>query len=485
MQRYRRNAHWPGLAVSLLVLCARADESVVTMDSCARAVAAAKPGQTVLLADGVYRDVELRLGATGTPEQPVTLRARTPGRVIFTGKSLVTISGTNLVVSGLVFDQVWNQETVVFDGAKHARLTDCAFTECGNPRSTFSKIVHLRHASQHCRVDHCFMRGNLSMGMGVRLAADDAESTHATFDHNYFKDIARRFSNGQEPIQIGQGSFGVERAMHALVEYCLFDHANGDAELISNKASANIYRFNTFTGCDGALTLRGGGSVLVQGNVFLKCKGAIRSHAVHSFIVGNFADGCNDGILLNAGSGGEFDAKGYTTPHHGVIANNVIQNCRQSAFSIGRPALSTCTNAPFANLFLNNALRGTSGELIHIAAEENSAWKDNTLLAEGQAGPGAKVDGTGGEAVDWVAVASRHALPPARADQIRTHEAELKARLAAMPFPLSFEVVFPSSLEVKLLTPAEVGPTWMHGDPQAVPRIPDPQPVPKFEPKKK
>ena len=409
----------------------------------AEEIAPAKPGSVIVVPDGVYRDVTWRLQATGTTEKPVTVRAQTPGKVILTGKSQVVMSGEDLVVSGLVFDQVWKADVVLFENGRHCRLTECAFIECGDPASTFAKVVHLRHESQHCRVDHCYQQGNLSMGMGVKLAADDCESTHNTFDHNYFKDIIKRSANDQEAVQIGQGSFGMERAMHALVEYCLFDNASGDAEIISNKSSCNTYRYNTFLNCRASLTLRNGNSVVVFGNVFRGCKAAVRIHAVNSFIVGNQIERCHDGILLPPGAGPALDAPHYTTPHGCVIANNIIRDCKQSAISVGRPFHSYCTNAPFANAFYNNCLRGKSDKLKQVLVEKDLIWKNDLDLDA------------------------------------------IKLRLAAMICPGKLDEVFPVKLEVKPLTPAEVGPTWMRGDPTSIPRIPNPQPLPKPDSPKK
>src|SRR5687768_13130476 len=55
------------------------------------ALAQARPGDTLLLPDGTYRDQELRLRAPGAEGKPVTVRAATPGKVVFTGKSFLEV----------------------------------------------------------------------------------------------------------------------------------------------------------------------------------------------------------------------------------------------------------------------------------------------------------------------------------------------------------------------------------------------------------
>jgi len=50
------------------------------------------------------------------------------------------------------------------------------------------------------------------------------------------------------------------------VEYNYFFESNGDGELISNKVSNSIIRYNTIVGCRGSLALRQGNNMLVDSN---------------------------------------------------------------------------------------------------------------------------------------------------------------------------------------------------------------------------
>lgn len=455
-------------------------EVIVTAESFARAVAAATPGQTLVLTDGVYRDVKWSFSAKGRRDSPITLRAQTPGKVVVVGRSELTVAGEHLVVNGLVLDQAWGKRVVELSRAKHCRLTDCAFVACGNPSSTFSHVVYLVNGSAWNRVDHCYFEGSLSMSLGLRINEEDPSNPHNRFDHNLFKDIIRRSYNGQEAVQIGQGAFSVDKPGHALVEHNLFDNASGDSEIISNKSCCNIYRFNTFKNCRGSLTLRGGGSVLVHGNVFLKCDAALRVHAAHSFIVGNYVKGCNYGFLLHMGAGAALDSPGYMAPHHCVFANNQIVNCKNAAISIGgKPAMGDrpgYTVAPFANLFCNNVLVGNTGKLLRFDAANEQRWRATRVWAEGKAECGAQPPG--------VKVENVAAL---RAEQIAEFKADIAPILAGMMCPRSFEEACPVEMEVKVLEPRDVGPVWMQGDPSNVPRVGQRRPVPdlsKQKPKK-
>ena len=50
-----------------------------------KAVASVKPGDEIVLANGIWRDVELVLKAKGSANKVIELKAQTPGKVIITG----------------------------------------------------------------------------------------------------------------------------------------------------------------------------------------------------------------------------------------------------------------------------------------------------------------------------------------------------------------------------------------------------------------
>ncbi|WP_236546335.1 chondroitinase-B domain-containing protein [Stenotrophomonas sp. 364] len=66
-----------------------------------------QPGDTVILADGVWRDTDLLLRGTGKIGQPIKLTAQTPGKVILSGQSQLRLAGSYLEVSNLVFRDGW------------------------------------------------------------------------------------------------------------------------------------------------------------------------------------------------------------------------------------------------------------------------------------------------------------------------------------------------------------------------------------------
>ena len=81
---------------------------------------------------------------------------------------------------------------------------------------------------------------------------------------------------GMEPIRIGV-STQRKFSSKSVVEYCYFTQCSGDGEIISNKSTDNVFRYNTFENNPvSELVLRHGDGAYVYGNFFLNGKGGVR-----------------------------------------------------------------------------------------------------------------------------------------------------------------------------------------------------------------
>ena len=134
----------------------------------------------------------------------------------------------------------------------------------------------------------------------------DTDNIGNQFDHNYFKDFVKVRDNVQEAIQIGQLNFNLGYYTNTVVEFNLFENVSGEGEngeIISNKSSGNIYRYNTFRDCLGSLSLRNGSGCTVEGNWFFNvgqgCKVIGDSHK----IINNYFEGGTYGVWLISGTG--------------------------------------------------------------------------------------------------------------------------------------------------------------------------------------
>ena len=92
------------LLLLLTVFSSHAAETLVTdAPSFDTAAKAAKPGDVIILKNGEWKDARLHISSSGNEDQPVTIKAETPGKVVLTGDSRLQLGGACLLVDGLFF----------------------------------------------------------------------------------------------------------------------------------------------------------------------------------------------------------------------------------------------------------------------------------------------------------------------------------------------------------------------------------------------
>src|SRR5215204_5184930 len=106
-----------------------AEHRVVNAAELTRVTPDLKPGDSVVFADGSWKDQEVIIRAVGAEHQPITFRAETPGKVIISGQASVEIDGEHIVVSGLTIHQGDAAKEGIAIRGRHCRVTECALTD--------------------------------------------------------------------------------------------------------------------------------------------------------------------------------------------------------------------------------------------------------------------------------------------------------------------------------------------------------------------
>ena len=375
---------------------AAAERAVADADGLAAAAKAARPGDVIVMRDGVWRDADLVFEAHGTEGGPITLRAETPGKVVLAGRSRLRIAGEHLVVDGLWFKgdgpgggTASDADVIEFrrDSKRHARrcrLTNCAVTDFNPPDGrTETKWVSLYGADN--RVDHCRFAGKANAGATLVVWVAGGPNRHLV-DRNDFGPRPRLGRNGGETIRVGTSDVQAIDS-RTVVERNLFRECDGEIEIVSNKSCGNVYRSNTFLDCAGALTLRHGDRCVVEGNVFLghgkKNTGGVRVVGEDHRVVNNYFAGLAGGegrsalTLMNGLP--DSPPSGYARVKRATVAFNTFVDCR-SPLLIGYagdeptgPVLP-----PEGCLIADNVVVGTEGPFVRIETEPaDLRWAGN------------------------------------------------------------------------------------------------------------
>lgn len=331
------------------------------------------PGDTILLAAQTWNNVELEFTGEGSEDLPVVFGAETPGQTILTGNSRIAISGSWLVVRDLVFQDgaVTDEGSIIaFRTSSSTLAYNCRLTnvtvEDYNPEDATLDTKYVSLYGTNNRVDHCTFSGKTNAGATFVVWLDETPDYHLV-DHNYFGARQDLGENGGETIRIGTSDWESYNS-NCVVEYNLFEECDGEIEIISNKSVGNHYRYNTFTNCEGTLTLRHGSDCLVYGNFFFgdedKRCGGIRiigpGHRVfNNYLEDLTGDEFRAAISLVNGIP-DSPANGYRQVDDARVGFNTIINCKEP-FAIGAGSDSDNTLFPVNSSIENNLVVARDG----------------------------------------------------------------------------------------------------------------------------
>ncbi|MDD7887524.1 chondroitinase-B domain-containing protein [Flavivirga sp. 57AJ16] len=342
----------------------------------------AKPGDVIVMADKIWTDVSIKFSSKGLPDKPIKLKAQTPGKVILNGTSRLLIYGENLEVEGLWFKEGNTEGKAVIsfkknanELAKYCRVTNCAITNY-NPSDRSIQYQWIELWGKNNRVDHSSFFGKTNRGpvliVGLKGNPENYENNHR-IDKNYFGFRPALGSNGGETIRIGTSHTAMESS-RTIVEENVFEHCNGEVEIISNKTCDNIIRNNLFLESEGVLTLRHGNRCLVEGNVFFGNNkphtGGIRvineGHLIqNNLMIGLTGDGFRGPlVIMNGVPNGP--ANRYNQVKDVLIQNNTFINCSPLQLCEGSDTERTAT--PENTIVANNLFYGTKAmELLDVS----------------------------------------------------------------------------------------------------------------------
>ncbi|WP_036156612.1 chondroitinase-B domain-containing protein [Maribacter forsetii] len=240
------------------------------------AIAEAKPGDDIVMANGDWKNVNIKFVAYGNEKNPITLRAETPGEVLITGTSDLKLAGEYLKVNGLYFTNGSSPSSAVIDFgisedsvANHCKITNSAIIDFNKAQRNQTDLWVL-FKGRHNELDHCYIAGKSNRGPTVRidLAGNNSIKNYHKITNNYFGPRPPKGGPSAETIQLGN-SFTSMAPSHTLVANNFFDHCNGEVEVISSKTNFNEFRNNVFYKSEGSLVTRHGNYCIIDGNVFI------------------------------------------------------------------------------------------------------------------------------------------------------------------------------------------------------------------------
>lgn len=240
-----------------------------------QAISTAKPGDDIVMANGIWEDVQIKVTVSGTKEKPITIRAETPSQVFIQGQSNLELGGEYIVVKDLYFSNGYSPSRAVIQFAvndtvaNHCTVTNCAIIDYNKMQRNFQD-VWVRLHGRHNQLDHCYFAGKSNRGPTIRVGLEGNQNinNHHKIIYNHFGPRPPKGGPSAETIQIGN-SYTSMCPSYTLVAHNLFEECNGEVEVISSKTNHNEFRNNVFYKSEGSLVTRHGNYCIVDGNFFI------------------------------------------------------------------------------------------------------------------------------------------------------------------------------------------------------------------------
>ncbi len=358
------------------------------------AAKAAKPGDIVILKNGVWNNADILITCEGIKDQPVTFKAQTAGKVIISGRSSIQLGGSYIVIDGFYFVNGYAAKNAVIsfrsgknDVANNCRVTNCAINDYNNPKR-MEENYWVLFAGKNNRVDHCSFVNKKNMGVLVAVTLDDERSRENfhSIDHNYFGQRLPLASNSGEIIRVGVSQHALFNSNTQIVDN-FFEHCDGETEIVSIKSSANVVRNNLFKECQGGVVLRHGNNNTVENNIFLgngkPGTGGVRIINKGQWVVNNFfyecrGTGFRSPLSLMNGVPDSPPTR-YVEVSDAVVMNNSFINCSPISFCEGSDSERSVT--PHDVYFSKNIFYNKKDTSIYKAFDDISRirFSDNIV----------------------------------------------------------------------------------------------------------
>lgn len=347
---------------------------VSSLSSLQSRINSAIPGDLIILTNGVYTSsATITINRQGTAQNPIVISADTIGGAEIRGSASFSVNSPAawIVIRG--FRLTHSIGTVQAQaGTSHCRITRNVFQLTGTGR-------YLLVSGDDYEIDHNTFQNKSASGqmLSVHGPGSSGMAQRTWIHHNLFQNFTSIGANGGETLQIGLSGRSLTDA-HTLVENNLFVMCNGENELISNKSSANTYRYNTILdSTSGELTLRHGNDCVVHSNFFLNSAG-LRFFGDDHHIYSNYFEDCDPGIQI--GNGGTNIPPGELTGHDRpdrvrVSFNTLINNNR----SVIMPARTNGLGATDL-VFSNNIIQSDSGVILDLSGPTPNARYEGNIV---------------------------------------------------------------------------------------------------------
>jgi poly(beta-D-mannuronate) lyase len=371
------------------------------------AIKNSKPGDNIILTNGIWKDVEIEFIGEGTQNKPITIKAENEGEVFIEGISNLKFAGNYLIVEGLHFRNGYSPSDAVVEFRVNKKKigNNCTVTNC--VIEDFNKMKRddsdrwVQFWGRHNTLSNCYIAGKTNRGPTIRvdLKGNEHIKNYHQIVNNHFGPRPPKGGPSGETIQIGD-SFSSMSPSYTMIANNLFEECNGEVEIISSKTNFNEIRNNVFYKSEGSVVTRHGNYVTIDGNYFIgdgvnENIGGIRIINTGHWVTNNYffnLKGKNFRSPLAIMNGiPKSPLNRYNQVTDVVIAYNTYINCDSPwQFGVGTnidqkdvlPASEIRSARPLRTLVANNVIYNEKGDTSPIVEHDKAdgvTFKSNVI----------------------------------------------------------------------------------------------------------
>lgn len=384
---------------------------VTTKAELTDAIHEAKPGTDIIMANGVWKDIQIKFYGNGTKEAPITIRAEKSGMVFIAGESDLRLGGEHLIVDGLYFTNGASPSRSIIQFfinedslANHCRVTNCVIEDFNKAQRNMVD-VWVAFKGRHNQLNRCYLAGKSNKGPTIRVDIKGNRSikNYHKIIHNHFGPRPPKGGPSAETIQIGDSYTSISPS-HTLVANNFFERCDGEVEVISSKTNFNEFRNNIFYKSEGSLVTRHGNYCIVDGNYFIGDKkseqpGGIRLIGTGHWVTNNYFYNLRGKIfraplaVMNGIKKSSLNR--YIQVTDVVVAHNTYVDCTSPwQFGVGSnidqkdvlPPSEIRSETPIRTLVANNVIHNTQGDPMPIFRHDSIngiTFKSNVINNNG------------------------------------------------------------------------------------------------------
>jgi poly(beta-D-mannuronate) lyase len=370
--------HVVGFASLLFALALPAGAAAYNVGSIADLAArlnGAAAGDVIVVSNGVYTTSgPLGIARAGTAANPILIRAQTVGGVEIAGTHGFSFNSGAAYVTVQGFKFTHAAAINMGGGAHHCRLTR-NIIELAIPAG--ADVSYINISGDDMEVDRNELRNKSTLGQMLDITGSGSQVARRLWvHHNYFHDFTSPGRNGAETIRWGLSDLSLSTG-NGLCEHNLFVRCEGENEMVSNKSSGNIYRYNTVLDCDGGeISQRHGNDCLYYGNYLRNTQG-MRIFGDRHKIFANYFESNSIGVNMGNGDGDVYNGAKLTAhdrPDDNLVAfNTFIANDAHYQMGGRTGGLGSSNSVVANNLFVN----GGSMASISGGQPYTGTWTNN------------------------------------------------------------------------------------------------------------